>query len=369
MKKKTLIRAISLLMAVSLTAGCSSSQSETSADTEAASAASESSAVLSDETISETSPETESSESEASAEDDIIEKREDYADGWYSIFRYDSADKNIISADCFNSDDERILAVEYKYKEDEVLRSVLLSDSTAVDFSQTYDMTRLDKNHKGSLSSKLISTAKDMSEGQELTTVTDDNGVLTEAYYSTTLDDGTEKKTEQWVFSGETVIYHSDGKLETQYDYDDSGRLTTELVNGAVGTGNENAVQMVEHTYEFNEFGDVSKRTMTRISFDSDDSDEFTTEYTYRYDADNKPVYTYEATEYFGETVDRLTGSEYDENGLPMRCIIHGELTDNYISLVYASNPGFIDHYFYVPNYDGTARIDELHISLQCENS
>ena len=58
-----------------------------------------------------------------------------------------------------------------------------------------------------------------------------------------------------------------------------------------------------------------------------------------------------------------------DNGGLPMRCIIHGELTDSYNSLVYASNPRFIDHYFYVPNYDGSARIDELHISLQCENS
>lgn len=366
MKKKTFIQTASLLLAITLTAGCSSSSD--SNDIKAASAA-ESSAVQTYETTTEVSADTEYSETTSAEENDVIEKREDYADGWYSIFRYNSDDKSIISADCFNSDDERVLAVEYKYKEDEVLRSVLLSDSSAVDFSQTYDMTRLDKNHNESLSSKLISTAKDMQEGQELTIVPDGNGGLNEAYYSATLDDGTENKTEQWVFSGKTVIYHSDRKLETQYVYDDSGRLTTELVNGAVGTGNENAVQMVEHTYEFNEFGDVSKRTMTRISFDSDDVDEFTTEYTYWYDADNNPVYTYEATEYFGETVDRLTGSEYDENGLPMRCIIHGELTDNYISLVYASNPRFIDYYFYVPNYDGSARIDELHISLQCENS
>lgn len=357
MKKKTFIQTASLLLAITLTAGCSSSSD--SNDIKAASAA-ESSAVQTDETTAEASADTEYSETTSAEENDVIEKREDYADGWYSIFRYNSDDKSIISADCFNSDDERVLAVEYKYKEDEVLRSVLLSDSSTVDFSQTYDMTRLDKNHKESLSSKLISTAKDMAEDQELTIVPDDNGGLTEAYYSMTLDSGDEVKTEQWLFSDGKLTYYSDGKTETEYIYDDSGKLTTDINTDAAET---------DYTYEFNEFGDVSKRTMKNYFVGSDDIKEFLTEYTYWYDVDNNPVYTYEATEYFGEIRDRLTGSEYDKNGLPMRCIIHGELTDNYISLVYASNPRFIDHYFYVPNYDGSARIDELHISLQCENS
>ena len=357
MKKKTFIQTASLLLAITLTAGCSSSSD--SNDIKAASAA-ESSAVQTDETTTEVSADTEYSETTSAEENDVIEKREDYADGWYSIFRYNSDDKSIISADCFNSDDERVLAVEYKYKEDEVLRSVLLSDSSAVDFSQTYDMTRLDKNHNESLSSKLISTAKDMAEDQELTTVTDDNGVLTEAYYSMTLDDGTPVKTEQWEFTDGKLVFYTDKNIAIEYTYDDNGRIAMELSND----GTE-----VDYSYEFNEAGDPIKRTFTRFMIGSDDLQEFTTEYTYWYDKNNKPVYTYESTEFFGEIRDRLTGSEYDENGLPMRCIIHGDLTDTYESLVYASNPRFIDYYFYVPNYDGSARIDELHISLQCENS
>jgi len=356
MKRKTLIRTASLLLAITLTAGCSSSSD--SNDTQAASA-DESSAVQTDETAAETSADTKESETTSAVENDIIEKREVYADGWYSIFRYNSDDKSIISADCFNSNDERVLAAEYKYKDDGVTRSVLFSDQTAVDFTQTYDMTRLDKNHAESYSSELTSTAKNMAEDQELTTVTDDNGVLTEAYYSMTLDDGTQVKTEQWKFSDGKIVYYTDGNTAYEYRYDDNGRISTELSDSGIE---------VDYSYELNEFGDPAKRTMTRFMIGSDDSNEFTTEYTFWRNNDNMNVYVSESTEYFGEIRDRLTGSEYDENGLPMRCIIHGDLTYTYEDLVYGSNPAFITYCFYVPDFDGTARIDELTLSLQCEN-
>lgn len=309
--------------------------------------------------------------SEVSAESDKTTERQiTYADGWYSVFKYDDND-NIISMELYNKNGELRLNAEYKYENGNVERTVYInghlyetSDVTFTDIMA--DVEKAKKERANTRKEYPVSDEPNPYGGsivwQDFNNwyVYDENGNCTEhGYHNTGKDEiGTP------IMVTEQESYYKNGKVykihnyeysyndlgdEYSYDYimyyDDKGyELYSE---GGYVSGKD-----VTYTYEYDEYG------YPVVQYENGEKNR---EYKNFYNCNNMGYSIWRLKNEYNDNhgIQQYNSDGTDENielnesGLYIRKLLHAS---------YNYGSGHTYTTYYVLSADGTKMIDVIYI-------
>ncbi len=307
--------------------------------------------------VPDNSAENDNSES-SQIEEVFFENKVEYADGWYSVFRYNE-NKDITNMYLYNKNGKLRLEADYVYEIGSVKRTVYIDDQYYKEENVIFTDIMADVEAKHKRKANTTETQEADNGNQQFKTIYDENGKMLEYDAKYFFDD----------YSQETITYYNNGITEKahsfsdnvnwSYDkncyYDDRGYEVRE--EGIENGSNINIMytyQNDENGYPIIQYANGEK-TKEYYNFYNNNNFKFGVCF---YNMDSNNINDYYSHYIMGNFVDQWIPIETDNKGMYLR-----ELRHDYYH--YPQDEIDIKNYmvYYVPSYDGNKIIDSIYYS------